>query len=113
VRAWIKTLPKGTLRQWEAFDAVEPVGEHWRQTAEITTMLARQIEYTVALKTGNPMEPTTIQDNMPSRYRRIAKPKPKPVKQSTEDKRSEFERVASSLGLGKIVREHGRINQPS
>jgi hypothetical protein len=76
-------------------------------------MLARQIEYTVALKTGNPMEPTTIQDNMPTRYRRIDKPKEKPVKKSTEDQRSEFERIASGLGLGRIVREHGRINQSS
>lgn len=36
VRGWLRTLPRGALDFWEAFDMVEPIGEQWSQTAQLT-----------------------------------------------------------------------------
>jgi len=110
VQGWLEQVPSHVMDFWEAFDAVEPIGEHWKQTAEITTMLSRLIEYTVALKTGTQFDATTIEDNMPSRYRRLPK---KVVVEKSVDIKSEFEQVAAAFGLTEIVKKHGRINKLS
>ena len=112
MQGWMEQVPSHVMDFWEAFDAVEPIGEKWIQNAEITTMLSRLIEYTVALKTGKQLDATSVEDNMPARYRRIQKPKESQVVEK-RDERSEFERVAASFGLTEIVKKHGRINKPS
>lgn len=64
VRGWLKKLPAGTLDFWEAFDAVEPIGEEWRQSA----MIAQQSALYAYCKTGN--APPELDDFMPSRFKR-------------------------------------------
>lgn len=60
VQAWLRSLPRGALNFWEAFDAVEPIGEQWAQTAMLTW----------ATTLENYREPREPDDFMPSRYRR-------------------------------------------
>lgn len=95
--AWLRTLPRGTLDKWLAFDSIEPIGEQRLQTAEITAILHRLTAYTLATQ-GNEMAPIDIDGYMPPRYLPETKPKPKkrkPVEQ--------FKQVAASMGLGKVV----------
>lgn len=60
VQAWLRSLPRGALNFWEAFDSVEPIGEQWSQTAMLAW--ASTIE--------NFRDPKEPDDFMPPRYRR-------------------------------------------
>lgn len=95
---------------WEAFDAVEPIGERWRQTAETNVLLERLMEWEAA-KHGQKFEPATVDNHMPARY--IAPKKPKPKQTEQKPTSTDFERVAATLGLSKIVKKYGRNNKPS
>lgn len=94
---------------WEAFDAVEPIGEQRLQSARIETMLCRLVEYTAA-SMGQAIEPTSVEENMPYRYKREQKQN---VASKPSDPKAEFTRIASSLGFGKVISKHGRGNQSS
>lgn len=94
---------------WQAFDAVEPIGEQRLQSARIEAMLSRVVEY-IAATNGHEMEPTTINDCMPWRYKREPGRQQKTTK---ADPQAEFKQIASSLGFGKVLAQHGRINKPS
>lgn len=109
VNGWMDNVSPTVLDFWEAFDAIEPIGEQWRQTATVTTMAARIVEYTAAVA-GHKMDPTLVDDAMPARYRPY---KRQAIKSQPQDQQTDFNRLASALGLGKVVAKHGRINQPS
>jgi hypothetical protein len=94
---------------WQAFDAVEPIGEQRLQSARIEAMLSRVVEY-IAATNGHEMEPTTINDCMPWRYKRETK---QTVTPKPSDPKTEFAQVAASLGFGKVLAQHGRINKSS
>jgi hypothetical protein len=105
VDGWLSTLPKGTLDKWLAFDAVEPIGEQRLQHAELLAVLYRLTAVTLAAH-GQGMDPIQIEGYMPSRYEPETKPKkPKPSEAIPQ--------VASIFGLTEVVKQHGRINQPS
>lgn len=97
MNAWLRTLPRGTLDKWLAFDSIEPIGEQRLQTAEITALLHRLTGYTLASQ-GNEMAPIDIDGYMPPRYLPEPKPKPKGTKPVEQ-----FKQVAASMGLGKVV----------
>ena len=109
VNGWMDCVSPNVLDFWEAFDSIEPIGEQWRQTATVTTMAARIVEYTAAVA-GHKMEPSVIEDAMPSRYRPIKRPA---IRSQQQDQQTDFQRVASAFGLGKVVAKHGRINKSS
>lgn len=94
---------------WTAFDAVEPIGEAWRQTATTNTLLERQIEYEAA-KNGAVFEPATVDSHMPARYVPEHKPKQTIPQRINE---ADFAAFGRSAGLTEVLRKHGRINQPS
>lgn len=95
---------------WEAFDAVEPIGEAWMQTAQTQCLLERQIELE-AMKIGVPFEPSTFERHMPARY--ISEPLPPKPKRTKQTVKTEFESLGASLGLGMVLRNNGNNNQPS
>lgn len=62
------------LDYWEAFDQIEPIGEQWLQTAQICEFLSRG--HTVAMAAvGKTLEPKSIEDLMPPRWKPPAKGK--------------------------------------
>ena len=65
------SIPKSVLDFWEAFDAVEPIGDRWIQTAQLSSQLEL-----VLCKGLNGYTPRTIDDFMPTRYLREEKEKP-------------------------------------
>jgi hypothetical protein len=67
VKKWIKSLPKGALDQWLAFDLVEPMGERWMQTAT----LAQSIELPLFAQAGK--DAPEVESYMPRRYLRKTK----------------------------------------
>jgi hypothetical protein len=109
VEAWFDDVAPRVLDFWQAFDAVEPIGEQRLQSARIETMLSRVVEY-IAATHGHEMEPTTINDCMPYRYKREQSPK---ATSKPSDPKTEFAQIAASLGFGKVLAQHGRINKPS
>jgi len=72
-------MPHGTLDRWEAFDRVEPIGEHWKQTASIMSMITHVISYMAAYM-GTKATPSEPEDLMPDRYKR-----PKKLKRTDEE----------------------------
>lgn len=101
---WIRTLPRGALSKWLAFDSVEPIGEQRLQHAELLAVLYRLTAATLAAN-GQDMAPIEIDGYMPTRY----EPEPKPVKK--QKPAEAFTQVASFFGLQETVKEHGRNNQ--
>lgn len=75
VRGWLRTLPRGALDFWEAFDMVEPIGEQWKQTAQLTWASTLDVF----------KEPKEPDDFMPTRFQRQKKqaevPQPEEAKQ--------------------------------
>lgn len=76
VRGWLRTLPRGALDFWEAFDMLEPIGEQWKQTAQITWASTLDLF----------KEPRQPDDFMPPRFEQVKKevvefPKPEEAKQ--------------------------------
>lgn len=67
VKKWVKSLPKGALDQWLAFDLVEPMGERWLQTAT----LAQSVELPLFAQTNQ--DPPDVESYMPRRYLRRKK----------------------------------------
>lgn len=106
----MEEVPAHVIDFWLAFDAVEPIGDQWRQTAETNAMLSNLIAYQAA-SMGIKIEPATAEDNMPARYEPVKK-RPAPTQVETNPQ-TEFQRVAAAFGLTEIVKKHGRINQPS
>lgn len=86
VRAWLASLPRGALNFWEAFDAVEPIGEQWGQTAMLAW--ASTIE--------NFREPKEPEDFMPVRFRRKKRRLEIPTK---EDSKLQFESFIGLFGF--------------
>ena len=109
VEAWLDRVPARVLDFWQAFDSLEPIGEHWKQTAETNALLAKLVDFQAA-KIGVELEPTTVEDCMPARFRRKQKPKQPETKTAEPD---QFQQVADSFGLGKIVAKYGRLNKSS
>jgi hypothetical protein len=102
------------LDKWAAFDAVEPIGERWLQTAQLTTMVERLIEQNALHRGFDKFTPTTIENNMPPRYRREKATKQtatQPAKPASQH--MQFHQLAASLGLSEVVIKHGRFNQSS
>lgn len=110
VEAWMDSVPARVLDFWQAFDSLEPIGEHWKQTAETNALLARLVEFQAA-KLGAELETTTVEDCMPERYRR--KKRSQKVDDSAKNAvPNQFQQVAAALGFTEIVKKHGkRINQ--
>jgi hypothetical protein len=94
---WLRTLPAGALNQWEAFDAVEPIGDEWKQTAQLSLMLRNLFEIQLATS-GVKTEPITLDDFMPARYRRP------PVKKKKKDPKAMFNSLASLFGLKGVAK---------
>jgi hypothetical protein len=94
---WLRTLPAGTLNQWEAFDAVEPIGEQWEQTAQLSLLIRRMYELQLATAGGKP-ESMDFEDFFPARYRK------KPVKKKKKDPKAMFTSLASLFGLKGVVK---------
>jgi hypothetical protein len=108
VEAWLEGVEPRVLEFWQAFDFVEPIGEQWRQTAETNKLLSRVVEL-MAARFGIEMEPTTIEELMPQRYKPEKKPKKeKPSKAVASDT---FMPLAAMFGLKEVV--DGRSNQSS
>jgi hypothetical protein len=103
-------VPAKVLDFWEAFDAVEPIGEAWRQTAETNTLIERLIELKL-VQYGSKFAPATVESNMPARYRREKK-QPAIVQVVESDPVSEFEKLGAALGLGEVIKKHGNNNKP-
>ena len=92
-----------------AFDAVEPIGESWKQSAQTQCLIERQIELE-AIKVGATFEPSTFERHMPARYM----PEPKrQTKRTKKTAKTEFETLGASLGLGIVVRAHYGHNNKS
>lgn len=96
VRAWLRALPRGALNFWEAFDAVEPIGEQWRQTAQLTW--ANTLE--------NFKEPREPDDFMPPRFRRK---KRRIIPEDSGQIASQFQSLVGAFGFE--VEKHGNDNQ--
>lgn len=77
-----KTEPSDwNLRFWEAFDRVEPIGQQWRQTAQMQSSLSL-LGSTILVAHGfESREPFGWQDYMPPRFKRL----PQDVKTVTND----------------------------
>jgi hypothetical protein len=104
--SWVKTLPRGTLDQWAAFDAVEPIGEQWLQTAKIVTAIEKLVHIKY-MQAGVDAKAPSQNDAMPSRYQRpkVKKPKAKPA-----DSANAFGRIAAAFGFKKVA-DNGNNNQ--
>jgi glutamate-1-semialdehyde aminotransferase len=103
------SVPARVLDFWQAFDSLEPIGEHWRQTAETNSLLARLIECQAA-KLGVKLDTTTVEDCMPLRFLRKQATK-KPEAKATE--KDQFQQITNALGFGKIAAKYGRRNKSS
>ena len=86
-------MPQGALNFWEAFDAVEPIGEEWRQSA----MIAHENARLQFAKAGR--KPPEFDCFMPERYRPAPKDKllPKPG-----EAKSAFQTMMSLFGFDKM-----------
>jgi hypothetical protein len=101
VDAWLESLPPRALDCWIAFDAVEPIGEQWMQSAQICGLLS-QVIGVIAATNGVKLDSQTMQDFMPSRFE--MPPKTKQSKTSKKNQKVvEFNAVAAKLGLGVVV----------
>lgn len=95
-------MPRGTLDQWEAFDRVEPIGESWKQTASIISMLSTILTYIGSYLGVKDMKPSTPEELMPMRYQARKIPKqPEPIAKADEPI---IMPLASIFGLGTIVK---------
>lgn len=86
VRAWLRSLPRGALNFWEAFDAVEPIGEQWRQTAMLAWMSSLD----------KFQDPRDIDDFMPPRFRRKKRRIEMP---NGDETKQQFEKLTSLFGF--------------
>jgi hypothetical protein len=91
-----------------AFDAVEPIGEAWKQSAQTQCLLERQIELE-AMKVGAKFEPSTFERHMPTRY--FPEPQLQKTKRTKKTTKTEFESLGATLGLGAVVRANGNNNK--
>jgi hypothetical protein len=110
VIGWLDEVPSRVIDFWIAFDAVEPIGEHWRQTAEVNSRLS-QLAGLAALNYGAKLEQETSDECMPQRYVRAKERLPKV--ESKQIPAAGFDQVAAAFGLSEIVKTHGRINKSS
>lgn len=105
---WLDEVPKHVIDFWLAFDAIEPIGDAWEQTAEINAKLSQILGLVAFGVHGAVLDSQTAEDNMPTRYartkKRLAAVQTKPAT------KSEFEQLTASFGLSEVVRKHGRIN---
>lgn len=90
------TLPSGTLDFWEAFDAVEPIGEEWMQAATV----AHQSSLYAYCKAGK--KPLDVEEYMPSRYRRTVKAK-KVELPTAEESKMQFQALVGFFGFGDVA----------
>lgn len=95
VRGWLRTLPRGALDFWEAFDMLEPIGEQWKQTAQLTWASTLDVF-------KNPREPD---DFMPTRFERASKPAKVELPQPEEAKQ-QFDAFLGIFGFSEAG--HGR-----
>jgi hypothetical protein len=98
------------LKRWEAFDAVEPIGERWLQTAQITTMVERVLEQNALHRGFDKFKPATIESNMPSRYMREQVTPSNEKQKKPMQPNIQFHQVAAAFGLSEVVLKHGRID---
>lgn len=96
MRVWLRSLPRGALNFWEAFDRVEPIGEEYYRDA----MIARSSAMYAYLKGGQ--EPPSVEDYMPPRYKR-----PQQFKVfSTDETQKQFAATKSMFeGLAKMSKK--------
>lgn len=85
VQAWLRSLPRGALNFWEAFDSVEPIGEQWRQAATIA--------WSASLDKFK--EAPDQESFMPPRYQAA----PKTILPSSSEMENQFRSLASAFGL--------------
>jgi hypothetical protein len=93
-----------------AFDAVEPIGEAWKQSAQTQCLIERQIELE-AMKVGAKFEPSTFERHMPMRY--MPEPPPAKPKRTKKTAKTEFETLGAALGLGSVLKAHHGNNDKS
>ena len=60
-------VPTRVLDFWEAFDRIEPIGEHWLQTAMLGQTLSEGHVLTMA-SVGHEHSPKSYEDFMPGRW---------------------------------------------
>lgn len=95
VRSWLASMPIGTLDFWEAFDAVEPIGGQWEQSA----MIAHQIAIKTFCDAGQ--KPPEWEQFMPPRYQ---PPKETKIDIPTEtDAVNQFRSLAAAFGLSEVI----------
>jgi hypothetical protein len=83
VEEFLDKTPTSVMDFWEAFDSIEPIGEQWLQTAQLSFLLDRL--FASMIKGGKVHE---VEEFMPPRYKPTEKaPGRKPV-QSVGDIRS-------------------------
>lgn len=90
-------IPKRVLDFWEAFDMVEPVGEQWSQTAQLSTLFHQLINVNLA-SAGVKSDPIDFESHMPPRYLRVmTNEKPQ------QDSGTMFSTFASIFGMSEVV----------
>jgi hypothetical protein len=67
----MKTLPRGALDFWLAFDSIEPIGDEYYRDA----LVARSAAMYAYCKAGKDIP--DVEDFMPGRYKRMPKQLPK------------------------------------
>ena len=88
-------MPIGTLDFWEAFDAVEPIGGQWEQSA----MIAHQIAIKTFCDAGQ--KPPEWEQFMPPRYQ---PPKETKIDIPTQtDAVNQFRSLAAAFGLSEVI----------
>lgn len=96
VIGWLDSQPKEILDFWEAFDAIEPIGDRWMQTATLSSVLDALMSI-VAATGGMKKEIRDWESFMPSRFERSAKP----VRLSPAQSADEMQSILAKLtGVG-------------
>ena len=96
VEGWLDSQPKAVIDFWEAFDSLEPVGDHWMQTATLASVLDALMAI-VAATGGMKKEIRDWESFMPNRFERSAKPVRLTRQQSAEEMHSI---LAKATGVG-------------
>lgn len=91
-------MPKGALKGWEAFDRIEPIGEQWLQTSQISYWVKHIADIQLS-KCGGRVNQLKPDDFMPPRFDRPPKTIPKPP--TKEESVSMLDALQVSLGFKK------------
>ncbi len=97
VEGWLNSVDSRVMNFWLAVDAVSPIGDEWRRTAEIKQLLS-QLFGIIAATNGAKVETPSVDDCMPPQYLRA--PAVTPVVDKTPiTPEQEFAALGASLGF--------------